>query len=60
VKKITDYLRHAAECRNLARSASPDHKQQLEEMAEVWEQLAEGQRHKLKKQGESVEDDAAE
>lgn len=60
MKKMTDYLRHAAECRDMARSASPSHKHQLEQMAEVWEQLADARRRKLEKEGKSVEDDVAE
>ena len=60
MKKMTDYLRHAAECRDMARSASPSHKHQLEQMAEVWEQLADARRRKLEKEGKSVDDDVAE
>ena len=60
MKKTTDYLRHAAECRDMARLAPPSHKLQLEQMAEVWEQLAEARRRKLKKQGKSIEADATE
>jgi hypothetical protein len=60
VKKMTDYLRHAAECREMARSASPSHKHQLEQMAEVWEQLADARRRKLEKEGKSLDDDVAE
>ena len=60
VKKIVDYLRHATECRDMARSASPTHRHQLEQMAEVWEQLAEARRHELEKHGKSVGDEATE
>jgi hypothetical protein len=61
VKTIDDYLRHAAECRDMARSASPTHRHQLEQMAEVWEQLAEAHRHELENHGKSsVDDDATE
>ena len=60
MKKMTDYLRHAAECRDMARSASPSHKHQLEQMADVWEQLADARRRKLEKEGKSVDDDVAE
>jgi hypothetical protein len=60
VNKTTDYLRHAAECLDMARLAPPSHKLQLQQMAEVWEQLAEARRRKLEKQGKSVQDDAAE
>ncbi len=44
----------------MARSASPSHKHQLEQMAEVWEQLADARRRKLEKEGKSVDDDVAE
>ena len=40
MRKIHEYLQHAAECRDMARTASPSHRQQLEQMAETWEQLA--------------------
>ena len=33
LKKVRDYLRHAAECRELAGTATSAHRQQLEEMA---------------------------
>lgn len=56
---MTDYLRHAGECRDLARSALPTYKRQLEQMAEVWEQLAEARRRTLETAGKSVEDDVA-
>lgn len=49
MKKVEDYLRHAAECREMARKASPAHRQQLEQMAETWEQLAEVRRQQLAK-----------
>jgi hypothetical protein len=42
VKKVEEYLQHAAECRDMARTASPSHRQQLQQMAETWEQLADG------------------
>jgi len=47
LKKIQDYLRHAAECREMAQRAPPVYKQQLEQMAETWEALAEVRRHDL-------------
>ena len=40
VKKVEEYLKHASECRTLARTAPPAHRQQLEDMAQTWEQLA--------------------
>jgi hypothetical protein len=50
VKKVQEYLEHASECRTLARTAPPAHREQLEEMARTWEQLAEARRGKIKKQ----------
>lgn len=41
MKKVEEYLQHAAECRDMARTASPSHREQLEQMADTWEQLAE-------------------
>ena len=41
MKKATDYLRHAGECRVLARGAQTDgERKQLLMMAETWETLA--------------------
>jgi len=40
VKKLHEYQEHAAECREMARTAPPAHRQQLEQMAATWEQLA--------------------
>jgi hypothetical protein len=51
MKKIDEYLRHAAECRDMARTAPPAHRQQLVQMAETWEQLAEARRQQLNKLG---------
>jgi len=50
VKKVEEYLEHASECRTLARSAPPAHREQLEDMAQTWEQLAEARKRKIKKQ----------
>jgi hypothetical protein len=47
LKKIEEYLRYAAECRGMARAASPAYRLQLHEMAETWEQLA----HKRRERG---------
>jgi len=41
MKKVEEYLEHAAECRQMAQTALPEHRQQLEDMAKTWEQLAE-------------------
>jgi hypothetical protein len=53
MKKIDEYLKHARECRDMARMASNVHKTQLEEMARTWEQLAEARQRKLAKDGSS-------
>ena len=50
VKKVEEYLEHASECRTLARAAHPAHREQLEEMAQTWEQLAEARKGKIKKE----------
>jgi hypothetical protein len=49
MKKLHEYLQHAAECRDMARTAQPAHRQQLEQMAETWEQLAETRKRQLKR-----------
>jgi hypothetical protein len=45
LNKIDEY--HAAKCREMARRASPAHRQQLEQMAETWEQLAHSRQRQL-------------
>jgi hypothetical protein len=55
VKKLHEYIEHADECRKMARVALPQHRTQLEQMALMWEQLAEARRRQLAKQSE--EDD---
>jgi hypothetical protein len=59
VKKIHEYRQHAAECRDMARTAPPAHRQQLEQMAETWEQLANARRRQLAKQSKTSEEDTA-
>jgi ferric-dicitrate binding protein FerR (iron transport regulator) len=39
----------------MARTASPAHRQQLEQMAETWEQLAAARKRRLEKAGTSSE-----
>ena len=47
MRKITEYIEHAAECRKMARiTKNPEHKQSLRQMAEAWEMLAQ-EREKL-------------
>jgi hypothetical protein len=58
VKKLHEYREHAAECREMARTAPPAHRQQLEQMAATWEQLASARQRKLKKLG-TTDDGAA-
>ena len=51
MKKIEEYLQRAAECRAMAESAQTqtEHRQQLEEMAKTWEQLAEARRQQMQR-----------
>jgi hypothetical protein len=57
LKKLEEYLEHAAECRDMARtSSSPTHKTQLENMAATWEQLAEARKKKLLARGLTEDD----
>lgn len=60
MRKYNDYLRHAAECREMARTAHPGHRVQLEQMADVWEELAEARKRQLERHGLSVEEDTGE
>ena len=55
MKKVSEYLQHARECRDMARHARPEHRTQLENMALTWEQLAESRQKKLSKDGQPVE-----
>ena len=41
----------------MARTASPAHRQHLEQMAETWEQLAEARKRELEKSDQILEDD---
>ena len=47
MKKAEEYRQNAAKCREVARTASPIHRRQLEEMAETWERLEQARRHRL-------------
>jgi hypothetical protein len=54
MKKVEEYLEHAAECREMARvSALAHHRQQLEEMAKTWEQLAEARGREIQKRSQA-------
>jgi hypothetical protein len=57
LKKLHEYREHAAECREMARTAPPAHRQQLEQMAATWEQLAGARQRKLLKGGNNLIDD---
>lgn len=57
MKKLHEYLSHAAKCREMARTALPTHRTQLEQMAATWEQLAQARKHQLEKQGKTSEND---
>jgi hypothetical protein len=52
MRKVEEYLRHAAECQKMARTASPAHRPLLEQMAETWEQLTKAE-HQLEKLSEN-------
>jgi len=54
LNKLEDYRKHAAECREMARTALPSHRQQLVQMAETWEQLAIARKRQLERQGQTV------
>jgi len=47
------------ECRQMARVAPPNHRAQLEQMTETWEQLADARRKQLEKEGKTEEGDVA-
>jgi hypothetical protein len=55
LKKIQEYLQHAADCREMARTATAAHRQQLEQMAETWEHLAQSRQRRLHVSGNSDE-----
>jgi hypothetical protein len=52
-------MQHAAECREMARTASPTHRQQLENMAATWDQLAQARKLQLEKIGVSGAEEVA-
>jgi hypothetical protein len=49
MQKTAEYLSRAAECRDLARSASPIRREELEHMAVTYEQLAEMRKQRLQR-----------
>ncbi len=55
VKKVEEYLQQAAECRAMAQATGlAGAREQLEEMAKTWEQLAEVRRHELTKRSNDL------
>jgi hypothetical protein len=40
MKKVSEFRRHAEECRELATRTSPEHRDMLLKMAETWDALA--------------------
>lgn len=56
MKKLHEYRKHAAECREMARTAQPQHQRQLEQMANTWEQLALARQKQLAKEGKPDEE----
>jgi hypothetical protein len=57
MKKASEYLKHAAECREMARTAPAAHRAQLEQMARTWEQLAEARKRRAKQKDVSDDDE---
>ena len=55
MKKVDDYLQHAQECRDMARTASPAFRVQLEQMAQTWEQLAAARKSQLERKAPETE-----
>jgi hypothetical protein len=50
MQKVATYREHAAQCRRLAsHMPTPEHRQQLLEMAEIWEALADEREQDLLK-----------
>jgi len=47
VKERAEYLKHAEDCRAMARAAHPAHRVRLEEMAQTWEKLAKARKRQV-------------
>jgi hypothetical protein len=62
MRKVSEYERHAAECRRMALKATdPVHKEQLTSMADAWKMLADERRKQLaRRQTGLLEDEPAE
>jgi hypothetical protein len=50
VKKASEYLHHAAECREMATKANQFQREQLLKMAKTWENLAKDREQQLARQ----------
>jgi hypothetical protein len=59
MKKLHEYIQHAAECRQMARTALPNHRAQLQQMAATWSNLPRVARKQLEKEGKTADDDRA-
>ena len=57
MRKLKEYLEHERACREMARNAQPAHRNQLIQMAETWEQLAEARKRQLAKEGKTEDGD---
>ena len=54
MRKVSEYKKHADECRKMAANTqNPEHKKQLQVMAEAWEMLATEREKQLKKWSEA-------
>jgi hypothetical protein len=58
MRKISEYLRHAQECRDMARKVQLEHRAQLENMAATWEQLAESRTKQLQRSGVTIDENS--
>jgi hypothetical protein len=54
MRKMEEYLQHAAECREMARTSPPAHRQQLEQMAETWDQLAQARKRQIERRAPGI------
>jgi hypothetical protein len=50
MKKVEEYLEHAAQCRSLGNRGDPQMRQQLLNMAETWEKLAADRQAQIERQ----------
>lgn len=55
MRKVEEYLEHAEQCREMARKAQPEHRQQLLQMAQTWAELAETRRKQLEREAAQKE-----